>query len=473
MDFTSKQFLLFILTFISGYYLCPAKIWKSWGISAFSLIFIFLIFPPAQSIYFFLFLILNYTAIKTMIKHPSGKLLFILIFSLVFLFGYLKKYSFLSFLPFINSPYQVLGLSYILFRCLHLLVDAKEGLLAGQKFSILDFFAYTCCPLSFISGPIQLYPEFKDQLSRPKKEIFFNLKIFDHVNRLMTGYLKIIALGPIFFYFHQTQLSAFLAHKSMVITFTETSFCYLFFLYFNFSGYMDIIISLGHLTGFAFPENLNHPFQSKGMLEFWNRWHITLSNWIKLYIFNPLMKGMMSKSSDPKLTPWYGIAAFFITFFAAGVWHGSTTAAMVYGILLGAGVSANKFYEVVLRARMNKSQFSAWHDHKAYASFMSGLTFSYMSICISCLFANFQQLRNFYETLSWTGILEVLLFGTIVWGSIKFIYQILFDHSLFWREKLAAFPFNKHISLALKLLFLGLILSMSAYEKPQFVYQLF
>ncbi|MBF0483597.1 MAG: hypothetical protein HQL25_02710 [Candidatus Omnitrophica bacterium] len=472
MDFTSKQFILYMLAFISGYYILPAKVWKSWGLSIFNLCFIFLIFPPGQSIYFFFFLILNYAFIKIILKYPSKNLIFIMISFLVLFFAYLKKYSLLSFLPFIKSPYQVLGLSYILFRCLHLLIDAKEGQIE-KKFTFTDFFTYTCCPLSFISGPIQLYPEFKAQFSNSKKEIFLNLALFDHVNRLINGYIKIIVLCPIFFYFHQNQLAAFTNHQSIIITFSTSTFCYLIFLYFNFSGYMDIIISLGHFAGFTFPENFNHSFKSKGLLEFWNRWHITLSAWIKIYIFNPLMKWMMSKSTDPKFTPWYGIIAFFITFFAAGIWHGSTAAAMVYGILLGCGVSANKLYEVLLRYRLNKRQFESLHSHKLYNNLMSGLTFSYMSICISCLFANFQQLQHFFEILSWQGTLNVLLLGAIVWGMLRFLYETFFDHSVLIRTKLAEFPFSKHFALALKLLLLSLVLSMSAYDKPQFVYQMF
>src|SRR3546814_9533403 len=105
---------------------------------------------------------------------------------------------------------------------------------------------------------------------------------------------------------------------------------------------MGVAIGLGRLLGIAIPENFNRPELARNFLEFWSRWHITLSDWFKFYVFNPVTKELLRIADRPTLTPWLGAVGFFLTFFVMGVWHGTSATFVVYGLLLGLGVSLNR-----------------------------------------------------------------------------------------------------------------------------------
>ena len=95
-------------------------------------------------------------------------------------------------------------------------------------------------------------------------------------------------------------------------------------IYFDFSGYSDMAIGLGHIFGFKFKENFNYPYISKTITEFWRRWHISLSTWFKQYLYIPLGGNRIS----PKRT----YVNLFIVFLATGVWHGASWNFVVWGL---------------------------------------------------------------------------------------------------------------------------------------------
>src|SRR5262250_2889257 len=100
---------------------------------------------------------------------------------------------------------------------------------------------------------------------------------------------------------------------------------------------MDVVIGIGRFYGFRLPENFDRPFAAGNFLEFWTRWHITLSNWFKVYVFNPGLRALAARVETPRAMPYLGVLAYFVTFLLMGVWHGSTRAFVIYGLLLGAG----------------------------------------------------------------------------------------------------------------------------------------
>ncbi len=135
---------------------------------------------------------------------------------------------------------------------------------------------------------------------------------------------------------------------------------YTFFLYLNFSGYIDVVIGLGSLLGLRLPENFDRPFSSAGFIEFWSRWHITLSAWLKDYVYLPLISSLMrpiSAAVPPE--PYLGTAAYFVTFFLVGIWHGQTSEFFFFGFLQGAGVAANKLFQVLAAQRMGRKSVPA------------------------------------------------------------------------------------------------------------------
>ncbi len=160
--------------------------------------------------------------------------------------------------------------------------------------------------------------------------------------------------------------------------YAASAVAYTFYLYYNFSGYMDIVIGIGWLLGQNLPENFNRPFAARNIFEFWSRWHITtLSEWFKTYLFNPLMKFLAGHVAAPVWLPYLGVIAFFVTFFVMGVWHGSTGVFVIYGLVMGAGASINKLFQVFMAQQLGKKQYKAVSESFAYATLARGLMFAF------------------------------------------------------------------------------------------------
>ncbi len=117
--------------------------------------------------------------------------------------------------------------------------------------------------------------------------------------------------------------------------------CYLFQIYFDFSGYSDMAIGLGHMFGFTFLENFDHPYCSCSIREFWRRWHISLSTWFKEYLYIPLGGNRNGKLRTMR-NKW-------IVFFCTGLWHGAAWTFVLWGLLHGAAIVLEELLDVPKR----------------------------------------------------------------------------------------------------------------------------
>ncbi|MBO7162279.1 MAG: hypothetical protein J6W15_05610 [Clostridia bacterium] len=122
--------------------------------------------------------------------------------------------------------------------------------------------------------------------------------------------------------------------------------------YFDFSGYSDMAIGLGHMFGFTFPENFDHPYISKNVTEYWRRWHMTLGGWFRDYLFYPVMRSKLVtkltkslKSSGHKTAAKNlpTIIALTVVWFSTGLWHGASWNYVLWGVYYGAWLILEKF----------------------------------------------------------------------------------------------------------------------------------
>ena len=114
-----------------------------------------------------------------------------------------------------------------------------------------------------------------------------------------------------------------------VVEFLVVFYFYPLYLYFNFSGYCDIVIAASRFFGMKLPENFNRPYLARNVIEFWTRWHITLGTWIRDYLFMPMYKPVVERW--PRRAPSLAWIFYFLAFVVAGVWHGTTLNFLVYG----------------------------------------------------------------------------------------------------------------------------------------------
>ena len=127
---------------------------------------------------------------------------------------------------------------------------------------------------------------------------------------------------------------------------------YAFQIYFDFSGYSDMAIGLGHMFGFTFPENFNYPYISKNVTEYWRRWHMTLGSWFRDYLFYPVMrsKGITRLSKRLKKSGHKAaskslptIIALAAVWFSTGLWHGASWNYVLWGVYYGFWLILEKF----------------------------------------------------------------------------------------------------------------------------------
>ncbi|MBW8857324.1 MAG: hypothetical protein JF604_24035, partial [Bradyrhizobium sp.] len=330
------------------------------------------------------FLIVGYGMIELARRTRSGLSLTAGLVVTLVLYIFLKRFSFLDPLPTLPFPYLVIGLSYILFRILHLMVDVRSGEWTAP-INPWSYFNYTCGFLSLVSGPIQRYQDFVAGEAALGRALDSE-RVFQSFARVMTGFVKVSVISA-------TANYAFLGLSDQVLNeaagvpwwkfvllYSATAATYTGYLYYNFSGYMDIVIGAGWLFNQELPENFNKPFAGRNFLEFWQRWHMTLSEWFKIYLFTPLMKALATRFQSPALLPYLGVFAFFVTFLVMGVWHGTTLVFVIYGLLMGAGASINKVWQLTLQKRLGKKGYKALSERNAYTYFCRGLTFSYFTL---------------------------------------------------------------------------------------------
>jgi D-alanyl-lipoteichoic acid acyltransferase DltB (MBOAT superfamily) len=209
---------------------------------------------------------------------------------------------------------------------------------------------------------------------------------------------------------------------------------YPLFLYCNFSGYIDIVIALARLMRVRLPENFDRPFSASSVLDFWNNWHITLSRWLKNYVYNPLLLALMRRVSSPTLQPLLGVFCFFVTFFLIGVWHGRTSEFVVFGVLTGGGMSINKLWQLGLTRGLGRKGYKALAQDPVYNAFGRGLNFVWFAFTLFWFWAGWKQIDRIFAALTlaeWLGVWTTAwLFATALLATWEWLRAALLSITL-------------------------------------------
>lgn len=315
---------------------------------------------------------------------------------------------------FLHSAYFTLGLSYIFFRVLHLLIEAGDGGLECNV-GFGSYLLYTLNFTTFVSGPIQRYDEFaRDQFASEPTPLSIPV-VGLQFERIVRGFFKVNVLAALLQPAQQDALEQ-LTHPFSplpvkLLAAFKLAVVYPFFLYANFSGYIDIVIALARLMRVRLPENFDRPFSASSFIDFWNRWHITLSNWLKTYVYNPLLVVLMRRVSSLSLQPLLGVFCFFVTFFLIGVWHGRTSEFIFFGLLQGGGVAINKLWQLGLTSRLGRKGYKALAGNSIYIAFGRGLTFSWFAFTLFWFWASWKEIGQIFSgigRMQWLGVWAAL-----------------------------------------------------------------
>ena len=414
MDSASFQFVLFGLAaaLISNF--SRSRVWRSVVLLVVSIVFLGLLaHNPIVFLPLIGFLLLGYAGLLLIERGWSRSIVWSIL-AVIFVYIWLKKYTFLPESIFLHSPYFTLGLSYILFRVLHLLIETGDGD-EKQHIGLGAYLLYTLNFTTLVSGPIQRYDDFARDQFASQPIVLGPRTIGLQLERIVRGFFKVNVLALLL---HAVQEDA-LAQMSQPLPLTHKMFSafrmavvYPFFLYANFSGYIDIVIALALLMRVRLPENFDRPFSASSFLDFWSRWHITLSTWLKTYVYNPLLMALMRRISSIRLEPFLGVFCFFVTFFLVGIWHGRTSEFVLFGALQGGGISINKLWQLGLAQALGRKGYKALAKNPIYVAFGRGLTFSWFAFTLFWFWANWKQIDKVFAAL---GIADWLLVWLAIW----------------------------------------------------------
>jgi D-alanyl-lipoteichoic acid acyltransferase DltB (MBOAT superfamily) len=406
MDSASPQFVAFGLLVALMSNFNQSRPWRDGVLLIASLVFIVLLVKnasPWSLAPFAAFLILGYAAVK-IVERTASKTLFGAIVGTVILYIWLKKYTFLPEQTFLHFPYFILGLSYIFFRVLSLLVLSANSS-RQTRVDPLSYLVYLLNFTTFLSGPIQSYDDFSRDRPASDSLALTPGVIGLQLERIVRGFFKVNVLAMLL----NAVLQDALTDLTQTLPPTLKFFCvfrliivYPAFLYMNFAGYIDIVIAIARLLRMRLPENFNRPFFAASFLEFWNRWHITLSLWLKTYVYNPLLITLMRRLPSAGLEPLLGVFCFFVTFFLVGIWHGRTSEFVVFGVLQGGGVALNKLWQLEMARLAGRKVYKKISQNAFYIAFARGLTFTWFAFTLLWFWANWQQLGMISKALSGT-----------------------------------------------------------------------
>ncbi len=351
MLFTSLEFLFFFLpVVVLVNMMLPRKIQNVW-------LFLVSLFFYAWGEPFFVLImmgsiLMNYLFALIMDENKEHRTVQRLILGIdVFMnLGVLFVYKYMNFTTSIlhqfNNDITVtkyvlpIGISFYTFQALSYVVDVYRG--EKAQTNIVNVGLYIALFPQLIAGPIVRYGDIKDQLL--KRRVTLD-NFTEGVYRFLIGFNKKMMLA---------NMVAIVADQSFNMPAGRTVFmawigalCYSLQIYFDFCGYSDMAIGLGKMLGFEFPKNFDYPYTSKTITEFWRRWHISLGQWFKDYLYFPL--GGSRVSTRLRL-----VFNLMFVWLMTGIWHGANMTFILWGVIYGVLISIEKLFGIPAKVNEKK-----------------------------------------------------------------------------------------------------------------------
>ena len=260
---------------------------------------------------------------------------------------WLKPLVFLSILPLvINKVFALtslhllafIGISYMSFKTIQIMLEISDGLIK-EKISIKDYLQFLLFFPTVSAGPIDRSRRFLKEINEvmPRKE-YLELA-GDGVYRIVLGLLYKVVLST---YVYQMLLA--LNNTGTVVYSIKYMYLYTLYLFFDFAGYSLMAVGSSNILGIQTPMNFNKPFLSVDIKDFWTRWHITLSTWLRDFVFSRVLMQVIRKK-------WFknrlhnATYAYMVNMLVMGFWHGLSVSYIVYGFYHGVLMAGFEVYQ--------------------------------------------------------------------------------------------------------------------------------
>lgn len=239
-----------------------------------------------------------------------------------------------KYLALAGSLILPLGISYFTFRLIHYVQEGYRGRL--REHSLIEFLAFMTFFPTYLAGPINLFPDFLQNLRRRKWD---NSRFSGGLERMVYGYAQLVVLGNygVNYLLKNWLAGSLTASEGFGPLVIQSVYLWLD-LYIRFSAYSSIAIGVAAMAGFNVPENFNYPYLATNIREFWNRWHMSLTHWCREYIFIPV--------AAITRRPFIAIGATMITI---GIWHELSLRYILWGVYHAMGITAFEKYSRVTK----------------------------------------------------------------------------------------------------------------------------
>jgi alginate O-acetyltransferase complex protein AlgI len=362
MLFNSLEFLAFLPVVLLLYYAAPGRakeavlvvagfvFYMFWNVRYSGVLAFFVLWNYAGGL-----CIARFPGRPALIASVAGNLLVLAVFKYTgFFFETLAQAGVVSSAPHLGLL-PALGISFLSFRAINYLIDVSREDLPVES-DLLRFATYITFFPQLVAGPIDRARDFLPQLLEERP---FSMANFEAgTQRIIDGLVKKVVLADNIapwvnrVYAAPGDFSGFSA--------VLAAFLYAWQLYFDFSGYSDIAIGVARMLGIRGSENFDRPYGALNLADYWRRWHITFSSWLREYLYTPLATAWRNGGRPAT------VLALFVTFGLSGLWHGAAWGYVVWGLLHGMGLSAEL---LTRRWRKGKLKGRAWDLSSQLATF--------------------------------------------------------------------------------------------------------
>jgi alginate O-acetyltransferase complex protein AlgI len=223
-----------------------------------------------------------------------------------------------------------IGISFFIFRLLHMVFDARSGKYGDP--TLPEAITYALHPASLIAGPIdRIQRNVKEQ--RERQDVPANY-FTDGAWRILIGLFKKVAIANTLYAFLNVYNIPRNPDQPTLVVWVWL-FAYGLYIYFDFAGYTDIALGVARWLKLRLPENFANPYAQPNIAKFWQAWHITLSNWLRDYVFFPMSRSLMKRTKNGAIVQF---AAHLTTMLICGLWHGLTPGFAAWGVWHGIGL---------------------------------------------------------------------------------------------------------------------------------------
>ena len=349
----NEFFLLLFVVLLIGFVLNYFGKRKDYYILSLSILFAGAIYGKSKAmvVYLLAFIIYQYVLVFIAQRMDSKRL---------------KPLVILSILPLVvNKVFAItqlhllafIGISYMSFKTIQIMLEISDGLIK-ERISVKDYLQFLLFFPTVSSGPIDRSRRFLKEINEvmPRKD-YLELA-GDGIYRIVLGLLYKVVLST---YVYQILLA--LSNTGTVVYSIKYMYLYTLYLFFDFAGYSLMAVGSSNVLGIQTPMNFNKPFLSIDIKDFWTRWHITLSTWLRDFVFSRVLMQVIRKK-------WFknrlhnAAYAYMVNMLVMGFWHGISVSYIAYGFYHGILMSGFEIYQ-------KKSTFYKEHKNKTWYKLIS------------------------------------------------------------------------------------------------------